>query len=157
MKTPGDGGLTWQRQQLPARSREGKGERRYDFLVHHDCFFIAGTILRSINPASPILESISDESLGRICIWITFWLRAFWHYSLEIQLVARLIFFAIGENRLKCVLKHSNRREGYVFCWFGLLKNTLALPYPWPVGISSMTKTLSISARWRRTLKRHFN
>ena len=105
MKTPGDGGLTWQRQQLPARSREGKGERRYDFLVHHDCFFIAGTILRSINPASPILESISDESLGRICIWITFWLRAFWHYSLEIQLVARLIFFAIGENRLKCVLK----------------------------------------------------
>jgi len=33
-------------------------------------FFIVGIIFRSINPASPILESISDESLGRICIWI---------------------------------------------------------------------------------------
>jgi hypothetical protein len=33
-------------------------------------FFVAGKVFRSINPASPILKSISDESLGRICNWI---------------------------------------------------------------------------------------
>jgi hypothetical protein len=33
-------------------------------------FLVAGAILRSLNLASPLLASISDETLGRVCIWI---------------------------------------------------------------------------------------